>query len=48
MSFRRNRLGTAVAYEYGVGLWSTACVVDAGGSQAGSQGGVLAPHPEFI
>ena len=46
--FRGNRCGTAVAYEKGVGLWFTAWVVNAGGSQAGSQGGVLAPHPEFF
>ena len=31
-----------------VGLWFTAWAVNAGGSQAGSQDGVLAPHPEFF
>ena len=46
--FRGNRSGTAVAYEEVVGLWFTAWAVNAGGSQAGSQGGVLAPHPEFL
>ena len=36
-----NRPGTEVAYEFCVGLWFTAGAVNAGGSQAGTQDGVL-------
>jgi hypothetical protein len=46
--FEETEAARQLPMEVGVGLWFTAWAVNAGGSQAGSQGGVLAPHPEFL